>query len=150
MAGYFLYALIFLYSLPKERSQFMFVIHHFISLLIFIIFQINQPVPDRESYIVMFLLEFSSPILNLWNIAREKKWDITSTLFSLLKWSFGFNRLIGMSGWLYWYYNYIQSWTWNHIGNGMSLFLVYLASIHWYIKMIIPRPLKINNPKITV
>jgi small-conductance mechanosensitive channel len=137
IAGYFLYDLIFLYHLPEERSQFVFVIHHMISLTIFVINHVSQTAPDRQCYILMFLLECTSPLLNIWNVIREvyPNWKPMSSLVRIIKWSYAMTRLVGMTGWLYWYISY-ATWKWNHIINCTSLLLVYTASCYWFSRLI--------------
>ena len=140
MAGYFIYDLLFLFSLTKERAQPLFVFHHLLSLLIYGINQVKQAVPDRESYFILALLEVSSPLINLLHLWKERypNWSGTRNLFSLLKTTYGLSRVVGMFVWLRWYISYAtyKDWTWNHIGNGSSFVTVYLASIYWYISML--------------
>jgi hypothetical protein len=140
MAGYFIYDVLFLFSLPKDRQQWLFVFHHIISLLIYAINQIKQAVPDRESYLILALLEVSSPLINLLHLCKERypTWSGTRNLFSVLKMTYGASRVVGMFAWLRWYISYAtyKGWTWNHIGNGSSFITVYLASMYWYLSMI--------------
>lgn len=138
IAGYFLYDLIFLYRLPKDRKQPIFVVHHLISLMIFAINQVAPTTPDRESFILMFLLEFTSPMINFWNFIRKlyPTSSYTRKLILIIKVSYAITRIIGLTAWLYWYISY-ATWKWNHIINASSFCCVYGASYYWFYRILL-------------
>jgi hypothetical protein len=138
MAGYFLYDLYFLMRLPRDRAQPVFIVHHLVSLTIFLINYVQQIVPDRESYMLLLLLESASPLLNVWNIWREiyPQSFLTRALLSSIKVVYGLSRIVGMSFWFLWYKLYYAQWKWNHIINTSSLMIIYLASLFWFHKLV--------------
>ena len=138
IAGYFMYDLIFLYLLPKERKQTIFVVHHLISLTIFGLNQVAPTSPDRESYLLMILLECTSPMINLWNFIRQvyPTGIATSRLMQVIKVSYAVTRIIGLTCWLHWYFSY-ATLQWNHIINGMSFLWVYGASYYWFYRILL-------------
>ncbi len=134
MAGYFIYDLIVLMSTSRGRRQVMFLIHHIVSLMIYVINQYYPCGNDLFNNTIILLLECSSPFMNVWKIAEELNPNsiITRMSLSITKITYFMSRMIGMTIWLFFYFWKNYHMTLNHTLNATSFVLVYIASIKWY------------------
>lgn len=137
MAGYFLYDLLILFSSARGRRQYLFIVHHLISLLIYGVNKVYPCGNDVLNNSIILILELSSPWMNLWKICEEinTKSLLTKTLFSITRFLFGLSRMGFMTIWLMYYLRSQYQFKWNHTLNLGGFLTVYVASIKWYIAM---------------
>jgi hypothetical protein len=134
MAGYFIYDVMVLMSTARGRRQVMFLVHHIVSLTIYVINQYYPCGNDLFNNTIILLLECSSPFMNVWKMAEEldPRSLMTRMSLSITKITYFMSRMVGMTMWLFFYFLKNYKMTWNHTLNATSFVLVYIASIKWY------------------
>lgn len=137
MAGYFLYDLLILFSSERGRKQYLFIVHHLISLIIYGVNKIHPCGNDVLNNSIILLLELSTPWMNVWKIYKEidSKSFLTKTLFLVTRFLFGISRMGFMTMWLLYYMWSQYQFKWNHTLNLTGFLAVYVASIKWYMAM---------------
>jgi len=138
MISYFLYDLLIMFSTSRGRSQFVFIIHHFISLL-FIIANLIQPCGDNiMTNSLLVLLEMASPLLHLTKITQELY--PRSYLYHLVHYMtiflYATTRVYGFGTYIYVYLSHYFDYTLYHGITLSSILLIFYASIKWTVMMI--------------
>ena len=132
--AYFLYDIIVLLSSPRGRKQYIFFIHHFISLFIAMV---NRVVPSGNHFShhsLMILLESSTPLLNATKIIEEvSPHSLTTFLIKqITRKIYGITRILLFVPWLIYYGCYHYENKWNYNGLMCCLGLILYASTKWF------------------
>lgn len=137
MAGYFVYDLFILFSSARGRRQYLFVVHHLISLLIYSVNKVYPCGNDLLNNSIILILELANPCMNTWKMYEELYPNafLTNTLFLTTRFLFGLSRMGFMTLWLFYYLWTQYQFTWNHTLNIGGFLTVYVASIKWYMAM---------------
>ncbi len=137
MAGYFIYDLLILFSSARGRKQYVFIIHHLISLLIYGVNKVYPCGNDVLNNSIVLILELANPFMNLWKVYEEIDSTslITKTLFSITRFLYGVSRMGFMTVWLMYYLWTRYQFNWSHTLNLSGFLAVYVASIKWYVAM---------------
>ena len=137
MAGYFLYDLLILFSSARGRRQYLFLVHHVISLIIYGVNTCHPCGNDVLNNSIILILELANPFMNLWKMCKEmdSKAVLTKTLFLITRFLFGVSRMGFMTIWLVYYLWSQYQFNWSHTLNLSGFLAVYVASIKWYMAM---------------
>jgi hypothetical protein len=135
--SYFIYDTIILLSSARGRKQYIFFIHHFISLFIGIVDRMVPSGTHFTQHSLMILLECTTPLLNLSKIIEEISPNSNGTrmIKTVTKWMYGLSRIVLYTPWLLNYILFHYQNKWNYHGITASLLLIFYASIKWFIVM---------------
>jgi hypothetical protein len=134
MISYFLYDLVILSSTARGRKQFIFFIHHFISLLVPII---NRYQPLGDNFInnsVIAILELASPFLNLSKIVTEfaPHHYFTRYLNSFTRILYLFSRIVCFGPWIIYYIHTYYHFELKYNITVTIELILFLGSIQWF------------------
>jgi hypothetical protein len=138
MAGYFLYDLLILFSSARGRKQYLFIVHHLISVFLCSVNKLYPCGNDVLNNSIILILELSSPWMNLWKICEEidSKSFLTRFFFLTTRFLFGISRMGFMTLWLMYYLLTQYQFNTSHTLNLGGFLAVYVASIKWYMAML--------------
>lgn len=134
MISYFLYDLVILSSTVRGRKQFIFFIHHFISLSFPII---NRYEPLGDHFInnsIIAMLELASPLLNLNKIMEEcaPHHSFTRSLYSFTRILYLISRVLCFGPWILYYIHTHYHFELKYNITVTCLLTLFLGSIHWF------------------